>query len=125
MLSSLTDRGFDALVAKLNKYAFGLETEPDIRVHLSMLVSIKHILGKKIQLNPYEEVFKIEPTPEAQDEMDKLNRLLALALPVINAGREPDFRALAKEAGVDEETARELLKIAIDRINMLKRKTKD
>lgn len=120
VLSSLTDRGFDALVAKLIQYGFGLRAEPDVRVRLQMLISIKHILGKEVRLNPYEDVFKIEPGPEVQDKTDKLNRLLGLALPVINAGQELDFRALAKEAGVDEETARELLQHTLKSINKLK-----
>ena len=55
----------------------------------------------------------IQPTSEQ-------GRLLGLALPVINAGQELDFRALAKEAGVDEETARELLQHTLKSINKLK-----
>ncbi|MEO8764781.1 MAG: hypothetical protein ABI416_10860 [Ginsengibacter sp.] len=125
LVNSLTERGFQNLVKKLNQHGFGLPTEPDIRVHLSMLVSIKHVLGKDIRLNPYEEVFKIETTPEGQVETDKLNRLLALALSVINAGRKPDFRALSKEVGVDEETAREIVNNTINRINKLNRKIKN
>lgn len=121
LISSLTGRGFHELVAALNRNGFGLEEEPDIRVQLSMLVSIDNILGKKIQLNPYEESFKVKPGPEAQDEMDKLNRLLELALPVIDAGREPNFWALAKEAGVDEQMAREVLETILDRFNKVKR----
>lgn len=120
VLSSLTDRGFDTLVAKLNKYTCGLQTAPDIRVRLQMLLSIKHILGKELQLNPYDAVFNIETNPAATHEMDKLNRFLALALPVINAGQEPDSRALANEAGVDEETAKELLKHLLITTNKFK-----
>ena len=111
---------FDALVAKLIQYGFGLRAEPDVRVRLQMLISIKHILGKEVRLNPYEDVFNIKPGPQVQDKTDKLNRLLGLALPVINAGQELDFRALAKEAGVDEETARELLQHTLKSINKLK-----
>lgn len=117
LLSALTDRGFQVLVAALNKHGFGLPAEPDIRVHLPMLQSTRFILGKEINLNPYAEIFEIEPEPAVKEEIDKLNRLLALALPVINAGREPDIQALAKEAGVDEATARELLNQTMGRIN--------
>ncbi len=121
-IRSMTDRGFQALVTALNRHGFGLPTEPDIRVKISMLVSIKHILGKDIQLNPYEELFKIEPEPAAKEEIDKLNHLFALALPIINARQEPDIQALAKEAGVDEATARELLKDILRKFNQLQRK---
>ncbi|MBC7383674.1 MAG: hypothetical protein H7296_11900 [Bacteroidia bacterium] len=120
VVSSLTDRGYDALVTKLNKHAFGLQAAPDIRVRLQMLISIKHILGKEVRLNTYEAVFKTEPDLAAEHELDKLNKLLALALPVINAGQEPDFRALAKEVGVDEETAQELIKHLLISTNKFK-----
>jgi hypothetical protein len=119
LLTSLTDRGFQSLVAGLNKHGLGLWTEPDIRVNLSMLTSVKTILGKDLQLNPYEEYFTVRPNPSEQDSLNKLNRLLSLALPFINSGQEPDVQALAKEAGVDEETARELLSNSIKRIKTL------
>jgi hypothetical protein len=119
LLTSLTNRGFQSLVDQLNKHGLELPTGPDIRVHLSMLISIKNVLGKQLRLNPYEDLFEIKSSPEEQDTMDKLNRLLSLALPFINAGQEPDVRALAKEAGVDEETARELLSHSIERIKTL------
>ncbi len=122
LISALTDRGFHALVTALNRHGFTLSTEPDIRVQLSMLFSAKHILGKDIQLNPYEDLFKIEPEPAAQEQINKLNHLFELALPIINAGQQPDIKALAKEAGVDEATARELLKDILDRFDQLKRK---
>lgn len=120
VLNSFTDRGFNALVSKLNKYGLRLPTAPDIRVRLQMLICIKHILGKEIQLNPYEALFNIEPDLATKHEMEKLNRLLALALPEINAGREPDFRTLAKEVGVEEETAKELLKHVLNKAQKFK-----
>jgi len=120
LLTSMTDRGFRALVDQLNDHDLGLPTEPDIRVHLTMLLAIKDILGKEMRLNPYEELFERKSTPKEKDTMDKLNKLLSLALPFINANQEPDVEALAKEAGVDTETARELLSHSIGRINKLR-----
>ncbi len=122
LLTSLTDRGFQSLVYQLNKNGLLLPTEPDIRVHLSMLINIKHILGKELRLNPYEDLFVSKSTPVEHTAMDNLNRLLSLALPFINAGQEPDVPALAKEAGVDEETAREVLSHTIGRIKTLQNK---
>ena len=122
LLTSLTDRGFKSLVDLLNKYGFGLPTEPDIRVQLSMLTSIKHILGKELQLNPYEQMFERKSSPKERDTMNRINQFLSLALPFINAGQEPDVHALAKETGVDEETAREILSHSLDRIKNLQNK---
>jgi hypothetical protein len=122
LLTSLTDHGFQALVARLNKHELGLWTEPDIRVNLSMLTCIKTILGKDLQLNPYEEYFTVKPNPSEQDSLNKLNRLLSLALPFINSGQEPDVQALAIEVGVDEETARDLLSNSIKKIKTIQKK---
>jgi hypothetical protein len=119
-LSSMTDRGFIGLVTKLNKYKLKLPEEPDIRVHLHVLIALKDILGKDLKLDPYEKYFEHRSTVTEQEEMDKLNRLLSLALPFVNAGQHPDVEALAKEAGVDIETARELLSHSLGRINKLR-----
>jgi hypothetical protein len=122
VISALTDRGFHKVVELLGKQLSGMPTEPDIRVNLSMVTCIKDILGKKVILNPYEEMFTVTPDPADHDLMDRLNHLLALALPFINSGTEPDIAALAKQAGVDEETARHLLSKSIKRIKTLQRK---
>jgi hypothetical protein len=120
LLNAMTDRGFLGLVKKLNKHGMRIPEEPDIRVRLPMIKAIKDILGKSPRLNPYEKLFEQKSTPAAKNAIDKLNRLLALALPFINSGQEPDVEALAKEAGVDIETARELLDHSIARINKLR-----
>ena len=122
LLTSMTDRGFRALVSHLNKQGLGLSIEPDIRLSLPMLTCIKDILGKEMQLNPYEEYFAATPIPSEQKSLDKLNHLLSLALPFINSGQEPDVKALANEVGVDEETARELLSHSTKRIKTLQNK---
>ena len=129
LLTAMTDRGFTALVRELNRSGLKMSVEPDIRVHLPMMLCIKEILGNELRLNPYEHLFEHKPTPSEQGNMDRLNRLLSLALPFINAGQEPDAAALAKETGVDEDTAREVLRHTIARIRKLQddagRKGKD
>jgi hypothetical protein len=119
LLTSLTDKGFRKLTDQLNAHGFRLPTEPDIRVQPTMLSTTKSILKKDLHLNPYEELFERRSTPGEKEMIEKLNRLLSLALPVINAGKEPDIESLAKEAGVDVETARDLLTHSMDRIKKL------
>jgi hypothetical protein len=121
-LTSLTDRGFQALAARLNKHGLKLWTEPDVRVNLSMLTCIKTILGEDLQLNPYEEYFTIKPDLAEQDTLNRLNHFLSLALPFINSGLEPDIQALANEARIDIETARKLFSNSIKRIKTLQKK---
>ena len=120
MLTAMTDRGFANLVKKLNGHGFDIPAEPDIHVHLPMLTAIKDILGKEQHLDPYEKLFQPKSTASENDMMDKLNHLLQLALPYINSGKAPDIEALAKEAGVDPETARDLLSKSMGRINTLR-----
>jgi hypothetical protein len=48
--------------------------------------------------------------------MSKINGFLALALPYINAGQQPDIAALAKEAGIDPGLVTEIHQTAMRRI---------
>jgi hypothetical protein len=120
-LSSMTDRGFKALVNRLNTYGYELSNEPDTRVNLSMIITAKKILKKDIRLNEYESLFTAKPSEEDQKNINKINRLLKLALPDINARREPDIEALAEKTGVDVETAREIVSKAMNKIKEMRK----
>ncbi len=110
ILHAMTDRGFQALVTGINKYGYTFPDDPLIRVNTSMLVTAKHILKKEIVLNRYDALFQIEPSEKNQRELDKVNVFMALVLPDINAGRKPDIEELAKKAGLDVETARDIIR---------------
>ncbi len=120
MLTAMTDRGFANLVKKLNVQGMDLPADPDIHVHLPMLTAVKEIFRKELQLDPYEKLFQRKSESSENDMMAKLNHLLQLALPYINSGKAPDIEALAKEAGVNPETARDLLSKSMGRINTLR-----
>jgi len=122
LLTALTDRGYEALAQAVGRNGLKIPTEPEIRLHLPMIVCIEAILGKRLQLNPYEELFNIRSTPQEKANLDRLNHLLSLALPYINSGQTLDVTALAKEAGVDEESARGVLDQMIHRIGALRDK---
>jgi len=109
LLSSMTDRGFSALVEGLNKYGYEFSDEPLIRVNLTMVSTASEILKKKIDLIKYEKLFSKKSSPAEKENLDKLNLLISLALPDINAGREPDIKSLAVKAGLDLETAQDVL----------------
>lgn len=119
--TSTTERSFDALTQKLNQHGIGISPEPGIRVHPTMLVTAEKILRKEIQLNPYDELFTGESSPEAKAELDKLNVFLGLALPSINEGKKPDVEALARQAGIDVAVAEQLVANTIKRIEALKK----
>ncbi len=110
LLTASTDRGFLALVNAINPFGYEFSEEPDIRINMSMLITAEKILRKKIRLNQYDNLFEVDTPPEQKEMLDNLNYFLSLVLPDINAGRVPDIEKYAALAGIDIETARELVK---------------
>jgi hypothetical protein len=121
LLSALTDRGYIEMAKKLNAHEFDLPLDPDIRLHLPMLIVIKQLLKKDLPINPYSSLFETKSSPENEVMIEKLNKFLSLALPVINEGKEPDINAMAKKAGIDPEIARDLLQKSMDRVKQLRK----
>lgn len=109
LLSSMTDRGFIALVDGLNTYGYDFSYDPFIRVNLTMVTTASDILKRKIELIRYEHLFSKESSPAEKEDLGRLNKLLDLVIHDINAGRKPDIEAYAKRSGVDPETARSVL----------------
>ena len=120
MLTSMTERGFDALTQKLNDYGLSLPAEAQIRIHPTMLATAERILMSKLELNPYDNLFATESSPEVKEEIEKMNLFLRLALPAINAGRKPDIAALAKQAGVDVTLAEQLVANTLENVKGMK-----
>ena len=120
LLSALTDYGYKEMSKLLDDHECNLPVDPDIRVHLQMLVVIKRLLKKQLVLNPYSELFNINPSREETDLSAKLNELLSLALPIINTGKEPDIEAMAKQVGVDPDVAKEIIQRSMESINRLR-----
>jgi hypothetical protein len=120
-LSALTDRGYKELSVMLNAQGMKIPTEPDVRLHVPMMNVITKLLKRTTSLNPYSRLFEKRTSPEARDELSKLNRFMDLSLPYINAGQQPDLAVLAKEAGVDPELAAELFQKAMNRIYELRK----
>jgi hypothetical protein len=121
LVFALSDKGYRELAGILNNYGLNVPGEPDIRLHVSMSHVIEKVLKRKLQLNPYSHLFEIQESPESDAEMLQLNQFMALVLPYINAGRQPNIAALAKEAGIDYELAKELFDQAMGKINQLRK----
>jgi len=124
ILSSMTDRGFKALAEGLNAYGYNFSPDPFVRVTLSMVITASEILKRKIDLLRYEHLFSKESTPVEKENLDRLNKLLHLAMKDINAGRRPDIEAYARQAGVDPETARSVIGQALDRFKKMDKRRK-
>lgn len=108
-LSSMTDRGFKALVKGLNEYGYDFASDPFVRVNLTMLKTASDILKRKIDIIEYDHLFSKESSPATKEGIEKLNMFLNLAMPEINAGLQPDIDALVAKAGIDSDTAKELI----------------
>ena len=108
-LSSMTDRGFKALVKGLNEYGYAFDSDPFVRVNLTMVKTASDILKRKIDIIKYDHLFSKESSPAVKEGIEKLNMFLNLAMPEINAGLQPDIDALAAKAGIDSDTAKELI----------------
>jgi len=108
-LSSMTDRGFMALVRGLNEYGYDFNTDPFVRVNLTMVKTASDILKRKIDIIKYDHLFSKKSSPAAKEGIVKLNMFLNLAIPEVNAGLQPDIDTLAAKAGIDSDTAKELI----------------
>ncbi len=122
-LSAMTDRGFEAIAQKLKALGFNVSEEAYIRVHPTLPILAGRILKRKIDVNPHERLFGHSTPPEAQEGLDKVNLIMKLSLPTINAGKVPDIEALANETGIDIDTARRIVESAMAKINELRRGT--
>lgn len=124
MLSAMTDRGYGALVEKLDALGIAVPDEADVRVHTTMLTVAQDILKRKIQLNEYEALFSTEEdSPASREPIQKLNELIGMALPDINAGRQPDIKKLANQVGLDEAFAREALSGIMEKLGDMRGKS--
>ena len=105
ILSALTDRGYSKLTEAFGKMGYDLPANPESRMTLTMLHTVKEVLGKDIQLNPYEKSFSQPPRQEHSEELDKINRFLKLLMDAHNSDEEIDIDGFASLAGIDSETA--------------------
>lgn len=122
LLTASTDRGFLALVNAINQFGYRFSEEPDVRVNMSMLITSEKILKKELKVNKYDHLFHIDTPPKDKEFIDKMNVFMGLILPDINAGRTPDIEKLAAKAGVDVETARDLVKNLLKKFDNLGRR---
>lgn len=109
LFTAMTDRGFHELIRNFNSYGYDFSESPALSVRLQMITTAEAILKRRIVVNEYFDRFKETSNPETTEAVGKLNDLMALVLPDINAGRKPDIEAAAMKAGVSIETAHELL----------------
>ena len=124
LLSAMTERGFAELSAALRACGLEIQPDPDVRVSPTMVSTASDILGRKIDLLKYSGLFEVDQSPEKQEGLDRLNKLMYLALPAINAGVQPDIMSIAEKTGYDPETAADIIRQITEQINKMGRSAK-
>jgi hypothetical protein len=104
ILSALTDRGYAKLIEQFGKMGYELPANPENHVTLTMLHAAREVLGRDIQLNPYEKSFS-KPQQQDSPELKKINEFLTLLMDAHNAGEEIDIERFAALSGIDSEDA--------------------
>ena len=107
-LNATTDRGYDRLRKVVNKLGYRFPKEPENRVTMAMFSVVKEVLGREIEINPYERLFTEKPSPETEAELGKINNFLERLMDAVISGTNYDLRELAFLAGIEFETAKEL-----------------
>lgn len=121
-VTAMTQKGYAALVAAFQNQGIQVAEFADIYVRPAMLSAAEDILKRQIELMPFELLFEEEQDPEMEEELDKINQFLALAMPDLNSGKEPDLEGLAAQVGLDLEENRETLQGIFDEVRKKQKK---
>jgi hypothetical protein len=103
--TAMTLNGFESLTLALDKAGYELNVEADIIVSPGMLSITEKILGKHLEVNPFEKLFDKSQGKGESEDLNRMNHFLKLALPYCNANKEINIKELARQTGLDEETA--------------------
>jgi len=108
ILSTMTDRGYAKLTEAFGKIGYDLPQNPENRVTLAMLHTAQQILGREIELNPYEKSFSEPVNQKNSGELEKINRFATLLTNAHNAGAPIDIESFAAAAGIDAVNAHQI-----------------
>lgn len=117
--SAMTINGFNALNEALIAAGVDIENQLDIHVSLAMIDTMQNILQKKLDIFTYDALFEQKGSTDETEDIAKMNDFLSLTLPYINQGKtkEMDIESLAKEAGVNIDSAKEVIRNILKKVN--------
>ena len=121
IITSMTKRGYDSLISTLNKQGNEFPSSPEILATPAMLSIAKKVLNVEIEMNPYEKHFATKPSPQTQEELDRINLFLKNLIERLNKKEDYDIAQLAFMAGIDVENAKKIAKDLIKKINGMPR----
>lgn len=120
-LHAMTDRGFSKLADALVMNGIMIPTQPQLRVHPSMLVTARKILKKTVRIDSFEALFEEKESRENNDVLDRMNVLIGRILPDINSGRTPDLEKLSKEFDLEYDSVKTVVSHMMERIELLRK----
>lgn len=115
---AMTARGFTELTKELRKKGVKVDA-PDIWVNMSSVITMEQILRRKVRINPYESLFEKPTVPEKDEQLEKLNIAMQMAMADFNARREPDYEAYAKTSGVSVEELQPIIERSLAHVKKL------
>lgn len=117
-LNAMTDRGYAKLVEVLDGLGYQFPREAETRVTMAMFTIAKEVLGRKLEINPYEKIFREKQSPATEAELGKMNSFLKKLSDALNSGVDYDLRELAFLAGIELETAKEMEKQIVKKFKL-------
>jgi len=120
-LHTMTIEAYDSMVESFQKYGHPVYYEPDFILNTIIGTITKTILGKKVKIDEFEDLFekREKASPTEQKQLDDINTFLRLLMTELNEKRKPDLQKLAKEAGISIDTALDLYKGLKDQFGRL------
>jgi len=117
LITSMTKRGYDALISALNKRENNFSINPEILVTPAMLFVVKDVLHIDVEINPYEKHFQKETLPQNQKELDKINLFLKNLISKLNNKLDYDISEMASDAGIGILVAEQIAESLIKKIS--------
>jgi hypothetical protein len=117
--TAMTQRGYDSLIAALNKQGSDYPASPEITATPAMLHIVKQVLNVDVEMTPYEKHFVKKTSPGHQQELDKINVFLRSLTDRLNHKKDYDIAELAEKAGIDMENAERIAESLIKQISRM------
>jgi len=122
ILTSMTTRGYDSLIATLNKQGTEFPANPEILATPLMIHLANQILNINVEMFPYEKHFKKETSPENKQELGKINVFVKSLVDKLNNKMDYDIAELATKADIPMELAEQVAENLIKKISEMPRK---
>ncbi|MCZ7558440.1 MAG: hypothetical protein M5R41_18795 [Bacteroidia bacterium] len=115
VVQSLTDRGWRKLTETLAAHGTHVDDSGVLRLSMFGRRIAEEHFNTTYASTAYAELFVPKMSQAQQDDLDAINRFLAIYMENENAGRVTDIRQAAAAAGISLDTAREITQIVMEK----------